>query len=443
MPQERNAFKVGIVTISIVVVFFVVLIWISQRIGGEMQPITVRFDATSAMPTLVRGSAVLVGGHKVGKVLEVDLTKRSAAEPESDGADDAYCLIVHAEIRSDLELKSDCKVVAEGPPLGGDGLIKIDLGSAPEPIPPGRIIEGSQPAGFGAILATLQSEFNGEDPRSLLGRIKSQLDPDAELSLVGKILLSLDDINRVTAGLDRELQPDQKATLLAKLHEVADNINEATGSLRAQFDAGKPSHLLGKIHLAMDTINDGLTTLARMLEANETPLARTLHNVETATDNIARETDAANADSLMAHFKQASLRLNASLADINSVTDTTRQVVALNRENVNKLLANFKESSDHIKTGVKHLLLHPWRLFNEPTAAEAKVHAVVDAARNFSEAARQIDDATTQLRVLAELHEGNIPADHPDLARIAADLNRTRSKYNKAEAALWQQLGVN
>jgi ABC-type transporter Mla subunit MlaD len=144
----------------------------------------------------------------------------------------------------------------------------------------------------------------------------------------------------------------------------------------------------------------------------------------------------------MAHFKKASEQLNTALDDINTVTDTTRQVVVLNRENINKLLANFKESSDHIKSGVKYVLRHPWRLMNEPKPSEMRQQAIFDAARSFSDAASQIDDATAQLRALAELHEGSIPADNADLARIQADLKRTQAKYRKAEEELWRLLNV-
>jgi ABC-type transporter Mla subunit MlaD len=481
MAQERNALKVGLVTLFVVGTFFVILLWISQRVGGEMQTITIRFKSSPDMPTLVPGSYVLVGGHKVGKVTEVKLVaedvrdaRRDSRTSDGDARRDsrtsmtgtnmtgtsmtgttdtgrqaasgtprqAYYVHVKADIRSDLKLKTDCKVIAEGPPLGGDGLVKIDVGTASDEIDLKRPIEGSDPAGFSAILAALQSEFDGDNPGGLLGRLKSQLDPDAPVSLMAKLLKSLDDINQMTATLSRELQPGQKAALLAKIHEVADNINATTGVLRAEFDSQQPTRLLGKVQLAMDTVNDGLETITQLLKTNEAPISRTIHHVETTAANIASETDPARVDSLLSHFKEAGRRLNASLADINQVTDMTRQIVVLNRENVHKLLINLKESSDHIKTGVKYVLRHPWRVFNEPSITETKQQAIFDAARSFTEAATRIDDASAQLRALAELYEGDIAADNPDLARIVADLQRTRQNYKKAEAELWRQLGV-
>lgn len=442
MAKERNALQVGIVTSIVVLGFFAILIWISQNVGGDMKQITIRFKSSAAMPTIVPGSAVLVGGQRVGKVVEARLEKQpiktEAGQPPRDG----YFVVADAEIRSDLVLRKDCEVVAEGPPLGGDGLLKIELGTSDKVIGSGEVIEGAEPGGFGAVLAGLNKEFDESDPTSLLAQIKAQLDPEGRNSILAKLLQSLDDINVVTASLSNELGNKDKATLLAKLHDIVDNINATTGSLRKELESQQPDLLLGKIHIAMDAINDDLSAVSSLIKNNEAAVANTLQHVERTAANIAAETDPANAESLLASFKQASGKLNDSLNDINVVTDTTRQVIVLNRENINRLLINFKEASDHIKTGVKYVLRHPWRLLKEPAMPEIKQQAIFDAARSFAEAATRIDDAAAQLRALAELHNGEIPGDDPDLARIQSTLKETQEKYSRAEAQLWQELGV-
>ena len=106
MPQERNALRVGVVTIFIVAAFFLILIWISQHIGGEMQTITIRFKSTPDMPTLVPGSAVLVGGHRVGKVVGVALEPIELSDPQTGKTTQAVYLVVEAEIHRTLALKT-------------------------------------------------------------------------------------------------------------------------------------------------------------------------------------------------------------------------------------------------------------------------------------------------------------------------------------------------
>ncbi|HVP12654.1 MAG TPA: hypothetical protein VMV94_15870, partial [Phycisphaerae bacterium] len=383
MAKERNSLKVGIVTVVVVLTAFMILLWISQRVGGELQQITVQFKSSPAMPTLTTGSAVLVGGQKVGQVVNAHLEPQTVKDKDSGESREAFVLIVNAEIEKKLVLRSDCQVFAEGPPLGGDGVVKIDLGKAKDIIKPGQVIQGAEPGGFGAVLATLQGEFDANNPGSLLGEIKSQLDPNAQMSLMAKLLQSANDINAITSSLSKQLQPEEKETLLAKIRAIADNINTTTAALRAEVDSQKPTVLLGKVHLAMDTLNDGLTSATGILKSNEPRLNHTVQNIEETTENISRATDPNRADSLMADLKKAGTQLNEALSDINTVTSTAREVAVLNRENINKLLSNFKEASDHIKTGVKYVLRHPWRLLNEPKPTEMKQQALFDAARSF------------------------------------------------------------
>lgn len=441
MPAQRNAYKVGIVTIAVAVAAFVILLWISKGVSGDMRRITVRFESSPAMPTLVPGSDVFIGGQRVGKVRSAKLAEGPVVV-EGGASRKTYDVVVEADIFAFIEPRKDCKVFAEGPPLGGDGNIKIDLGKASDPLPENEVIRGADPGGFAAILAGLQNEFDGSNPSGLLGLIKAQLNGEDEATLMGKLLKSMGDVNAMTASLARELTPEQKATLLAKLHSVADNINDTTGSLRNEFASQKPDVLLGKIHMAIGAINDGLDTMARVLKTNEGPINNTMKSVERTAANIADEMDPANLDGLMAQFKKAGSSLNASLEDINAVTGATRQVVVLNRDNLSRMLVNLKESSDHLKSGFKYVLRHPWRIFNAPKESEIRQQAIFDAARSFAEAATRVDDATAQLKALAELNNGNIPSDHPELLRIQADLRQTQQRYRKAEDELWKQLGV-
>lgn len=442
MRKERNALKVGSATIVIVALFFMVLLWVSKGVGGQMQAVVIHFQPTPAMPTLVPGSAVLVGGQNVGQVIEVGLEPISGSGKDGDTAAIGFYLRVELEMWSKLGLHSDCSAFAESPPLGGDGIIKIDLGIATG-VFEGDHIEGSEPGGLGAILASMQGELNGDDPQSLLGQIKAQLDPSAQLSLMAKLHRSLGDVNAMTASLARELAPGEKATLLAKFQEIADNVNETTRSLRLEFDTAQPDVLLKKIHLAMDALNDSLATVRRIASNAEAPVTNTLLSLEATSENVAAQTDPARPGSLMAELKRTSQQVNSALEDINSVTEATRNVVVLNRDNINRMLVNFKEASDHIKTGVKYVLRHPWTLLNEPSVTELKQQAVFDAARSFAEAAARIDSASSDLKALAELYEGSIPHEDPELVRILADLKHTQEQYRKAETELWRMLKVN
>jgi hypothetical protein len=106
------------------------------------------------------------------------------------------------------------------------------------------------------------------------------------------------------------------------------------------------------------------------------------------------------------------------------------------------MLANFKEASDQVRTGLKYVLQHPWRLMNPPKGSETKQDAINDAARSFAEAATRIDDASAKLKALSDLHDGAIPLNDPDLLRIQEELKSTQDKYHRAETEFWRQLKV-
>lgn len=437
MADERTKeIQLGLLTMVVLGLFFFTLIWISKGAPAGQQEIAIRFAPTTIMPTIVEGAPIIVGGQTVGKVTAAEL-KTVAGETKE--ATEAF-VWVSAAIRDDLVLRADCSAIPEAPALGGNAIIKLDLGHKAE-ILVGNTIEGGTPAGLAGAMASVQAELDGNNPSGLLYKLKIQLDPDAEASLMGKLQTSLDDVNAMTSSLAMEMSSSDARSLMGKIQLVADNINAVTGALKQQFDEGESDVLLSKLHIAMDGLNGSLETISRILRDGESPIARTLANVETTSTNISEQTDPMRPDSLMANFKAAGEKINASLVDLNTVTKTTRDVMVLNRENINRMLVNFKESSDHIKSGVKYVLRNPWRLLNPPNAKEIREQAILDAARSFAEAATRIDDATAQLTALSELHNGEIPIDDPDLERLRVDLKTTKEKYQQAEAKLWEELG--
>lgn len=450
MPTQRNAFRLGTTLIVCFLLFLAIVLWLPQTLtGGPTRSIRVRFSQAQPLPTLEEGSKVLVAGRPVGKVTKLVLEEQSTKPDDPKSAHDLY-LVVTAKVDRHVTLRKDCRIRAVGEVLGGAGSLTIDVGADPAEADLSGILEGQPPGGFGAYLEALGKELDGNNPQSLLGQVKRQLNPDEAASLMAKLHKSMDDLNTVTASVSKQLSPAERAGLLAKLLTTMDNINAATGSLRDQFADGRSDVVLAKVHSALDSLNVGLRTVTAMLEENRSPINETMQHVaSTATkldtriaESLAQELDTRNSAGLMFKLNTAAERFNTSLKDISEITQTTRDVVVLNRENLNKMIANFKETSDHLKGAAKYILAHPWRLMKEPGVTETKQQAIFDAARNFAEAATRLEDATAQLKALSDLHNGNVPSDNADLVRIRTDLQTTFQKFGEAEAALWKQLEV-
>lgn len=449
MAAPRNAFKVGVMAVICIATAFGILVWIGKGVGRDTRILKIRFKCDPNLPTLSEGSAVLVGGQKVGRVLKARVERNMEAGPQAPPSE-AYMVLVDAEILDFIELRRDAQIIAEGPPLGGDGLLKIDLGKDERIMDSTAVVQGSQPAGFSAILATMQTELDSNNVSGLLYRIKYQLDPGMRDSLMNRLLLSMEDLNRMTEALRTELSAEERDSLIARLHLALANVQTATGSLADEMNPSRSGGLVGKVHGAMDTVSGSLNTVARIVASTETPINETLgHVASTASkldtqvmENIARQTDPDNVEGLVSRVNKAASQLNDSLADIKYITGTTREILVLNRDNINKMLLNFKETSDHLKGAVKYVLERPWRLMNAPSQTEDRQQKIFDATRNFAEAANRLDDASAQLKALAEIHNGQIPTDNVDLVRLRSDLEATRAKFKQAEDQLWRELNV-
>ena len=237
---------------------------------------------------------------------------------------------------------------------------------------------------------------------------------------------------------------------MGKLHALLDNLNATTAELRAQVQPDADGTLLARVHTALDSANASLSEVAEMLAEDRGAVHETLQSVQRTADllehkiaaPIASELDLANARSLLNQVHASFDKINASLADLHTVTDRTRDLVTLNEDRVNQVMMNLSETAAHLKSASKDLRRNPWRLFYRPSEEETKQLNIFDAAREFSEAASRLDDSARQLAALTESHDGGIPADDAQLAEIRQRLQQTFEDYVRAEETLWKQLDV-
>jgi ABC-type transporter Mla subunit MlaD len=247
-----------------------------------------------------------------------------------------------------------------------------------------------------------------------------------------------------------QLDANQRDALMGRLSGVMRNLDEATRAIADQLNVERTDVLLAKVHTALDEFNRGLDQVNLILTESRQPLNATLTHVAHAAETIdmriveqfARETDLTDGASLLSKVHTGIDHLTKTLSDLSRVSDTARQIMVLNRDNINETLRNLKETSDHINYGIKFLIRRPWLLFNKPTAVETKQADILDAARSFLDAAGRLDDAASELRALADLHDGHIPDDDADLERIREALGQSFEAFKSAETALWEELDV-
>ncbi|MEP0841860.1 MAG: hypothetical protein HRF43_04030 [Phycisphaerae bacterium] len=445
MPRERNAFKLGLALISFFVLFVAVLVFLAPRGGGDL-PLVVRYPHDEFTTVLKAGGEVACGGKTVGTITGVDLREMESGS----GGPRKLFVLVGIKVDSALALRKDCRIMPEELILGGPGKLVIADRGLGQPLEPGEMIDGAAGASVASLSRLLAAQLDARDPASLVALVRAQLDPADARSLVGKVHASMDDLNALTQAVRNEADPRQTAALVGKLHAILDNVNQTTRLLRTEADKAAGGALLSKLHDSMDALNDGLATAAAILKENRGPLHDTLEHVRGTSEllerqiaaRIARQLDPSDPAALLAKVHVALDRLGGSLNDMNVITAGLRETIVLNKDQITRMLVNMKETSDHLKAASKEIRRSPWRLFYQPTQAEAQQANVLDAARAFSEAATRLDDAMARLEALGQLNAATRPADDGQLILIRDQLQQTFSNFSKAEAALWENLKI-
>ena len=294
------------------------LLFIAGRgiLRADTRPLTVRMLAGQGLPEIGAGSKVTCFGRPVGEVEHT--TFQTGADPDQPDAPGLQYLEIHANILAEIDLRADCEVVVSGPPLGGIGMIEIiDRGVAPEHLADDQIIL-AKPVGLQSTLAMMSEELDSGNPTGLMSMVKNQIDPSQQRSLMFKVHTSLNDINRMTASLAREL------------------------------DASRDNALLDRLNDDLASVGELLNEVLGMVRENRPRVESTLESADNVLQRVDREIIAALADeldldreaSLLAQTHRAFERLDASLADVNTMTAEGREIVIVNRDQIDELVQN-------------------------------------------------------------------------------------------------------
>ncbi|HWN18721.1 MAG TPA: MlaD family protein [Gemmatimonadales bacterium] len=123
---------VGAIVIVAIVVFIFGTMWLSGRSVGSENRIRMQFDNVSG---LKRASPVRVSGVNVGKVEKIEFV-------------DVGKVLVVASLPPKIRARVDASARIVSVTLVGDYAVDFDPGRAGEPLPPGRIILGTQDLGL-------------------------------------------------------------------------------------------------------------------------------------------------------------------------------------------------------------------------------------------------------------------------------------------------------
>ena len=458
MPRrKRSELAAGIFVVATVLVGMGVVVWLgsSSLFHRPAQQAAFVVSTDRGPVGLAVGDSVVVNDYVIGKIVDIVSAKGDAAAGDAatqPGGGTATRPAGPATETSTLAsapggtiyladitdpkwvLRSDAKAYAEQAAIGSGKLVVINPGNPDKP-PAGRehpilLEQGGIMGSLATMSRKLDAELDPKNKEALLGKIHVMLDSLQQLAA---------DAAKVGAALALETDARKAESLLAKVHSGMADLQALAAHLNMETDRLKQASLMAKIHQAADEIDKTAVDLAKIVTEGRPKIERSLTAVAETAEQIRDYTKKDIAEILLQLRQVGSdvLKVSKDMADVSS---SIREVVMLNKDNLDEMIDNLTQVSVNLKAASSEIRRKPWRLLYTPDDKELHSQNIYDAAAAFSGGASQLDQAVTKLVALKKAHPEGLPANDPELAKIRKQLEETFSRFNKAEQALWKEL---
>lgn len=449
MVREHNEFKVGLTVAVVLILFVAVLAFIGQwdSLFSKTRTVHVRFDHTDGVQNLRAKDPIRVGGVNVGRVTKIWLSTDSI---QVNGKEEQE-LFVHVlgEIPENILLYEDAQVSVGAKIVGEGGTLEVlDTGRRGKELTADQVLEGVPPANFTELAVRVSRELDSQDPGSLLSQIKSQLDTSNASSLLSKLHKTMNDLNAISAVVRTQLDEDQKTSLLAKIQTTMDNINATTGALRGEMDKSDSAAAIVRVHQVLDNLNVSMASARKILEVSQPKIVSTVTHVENTARRIdedisvklAKELDKNEMGSLLAQLHGSLTSAQAGMDNLKALTQTGKEVLVLNRDNVQSVIDNFAETSAHLKATAKEVRRNPWRLLYKPDQHEREYANLLESARAFSDAAGALDQANTKMKTMISMNPQGFDPNDSQMRLIRDQVQKAFCEFEQAQKKLWEML---
>jgi len=392
------------------------------------QRLLIHFDAA---PNIKVGSPVLLAGHPVGRVVDVDLVE-APAPPERAPEGRAYVVQVTAELPKRYAIHQNARVTIQQALVGQSAMINIaDVGFGKPATAP---LRGHRTSPFADAVAQLGI---GETEKQNLSTIL------ANLSAVTKKVR--DDLPAIleklkTAGA-RLVEVGSKAK--ATLDRIDTVLEENRADLKATVANARAltAETREKLAKALDGLKQAVGKAEAILDENRDNLKATVANARAMSErgkSLFTKADEM-VGTLRPKLKAASEHLTATLADFRIVAADAKALLATQKGNLAATAQNLRETSEHLRALSKEVRRAPWRLFAKPDKEEVESLNLYDTARAFALAATDLETASETLQVMLEAKQKGVAVDREMLEAIRKNLEETFTKYKEAEAALLKE----
>jgi ABC-type transporter Mla subunit MlaD len=426
MPKKQhNELVAGFFVVAAIAVVIGVLIWlgVTDAFKPARQWVSFYVPESIGSTHLEMGNAVHIGGKVIGKVAEINFDPAKGWTYYVAEIDDKQ-----------VSIHSDGKATFEVAIIGPTIINVLDRGTGaaapPDRKHPIRLEPGGLTGSLTAIATTLNGEMDTTKPDSLLRKIDS---------ITAGLIAAANNVQAITQNIKDQTDVKQANSVLAKIDEAVQNVKALTASIRTQVDPAQADSLMAKVRHSADNIDAATGDFHEITSAAKPKIAQTLEDVSVAAAQI-RQYSQKDAAEILAQLRQMSTSLVKASGDLSVVTDQAKNIVLLNRDNIDQLISNMTLVSDNFKATAEDVRRNPWKLFHKPDDKELKQQGVEDATRAFASGAAQLNQAIARLNAISKTCPPGISPDDPEIKKVRQQIQDAFDNFNKVEQALWNEL---
>lgn len=405
MTKSNNHFKAGL---FIIISFGIALgiffgITSSTLFNGPRNHFTAIFELADDVGGLEQGSPVRVGGINVGNVDEVEII-------EIDGKPVVKTLF---SVPTRYKLKKDAIVAVQAGLTGSVNLNITSLGVSDQVATVNDYLDGN-PSGFAAAFELANKVGNQavqtlQDWRPRVNGILDDARPrvNATLDQFKTTGVTADDtIKHIKSKID---------PVYAKYEGVADNAKGAMANLNDILGDTKSD-----IRATMANLSATTGSLKEKIPPIMDKVAGTLDNLRVSLDKTSGVLD----------------DVKATVANTKDLSANVRSVIANNKSRLDEIIKSANLASQNLAAASSEIRRSPWRLLYKPSEGEVANQNLYDAARQFAEASRKLQDSSEALR--DTLSDPNVKDE--DVKKLLERLDIDFSDYKKVESALLERV---
>lgn len=416
--KQRSELITGLFVLGAIIAGVAVLVWLGSV--GQFAPrgheVVFSWPFENGATGVEVGSVVRLGGKEIGRITQI------TADVENHRT--LYWSVLKD---NDYPIHQDAVAQASEPFIGTGGLVLTSPGSKNTPL-----ADAKTPIplclGVSPLVQQASAKMGFEDKQ----RQEFQ-------QAMAEIASAAKHINTVSAALEAELTPANNQGLLAQIklivgqvNKAADSILAVAASLQNETDRAKADSLLAKVLASADSLKTFSADLSAMLQ-------HVRPDIEQTTAAISEYTRR-DVGQLMADFKKVNTELLAVMGDFHAVSSAAREMVVLNKDNIQSAIDDLKSMGENLSAASKEIRRNPWRLMQKPTEKDIRTQNIYDSIRAYSEAAGQMEDALAKLNALRQTKPEGLAADDPDLLKMRGYLEDSFKKLRNVEEAMWKEL---